>query len=61
MVVCKGHVMLVERLRSRPRMARVDGFLTVEECDHLIRVAQESNLLHRSLTAAPTLGAPLPS
>lgn len=43
--------MLVQPLRASPRMARISGFLTHEECDFLIALAKKSDRLHRSYTA----------
>jgi prolyl 4-hydroxylase len=48
---CAGNVMLLERVRLHPRMARIHGFLTHEECDRIIEHAKGSGQMHRSYTA----------
>ena len=40
-VVSRGHAMRVERLRPSPRMAMVHGFLSPEECAHVIARARD--------------------
>ena len=40
-VVSRGHAMRVERLRPSPRMALVHGFLSPEECAHVISRARD--------------------
>ena len=62
-VVCRGHAMRVERLRPKPRMALVHGFLSPEECATVIGRARghmAPSVVVRSeealtLTLTPTL------
>ena len=43
-VVLGNHCMYVKRVLDDPRVARVDGFVTDEEADHLISIAHERGL-----------------
>ena len=48
-VVSRGRVLHVRRLRPEPRMAYVSGFLSLEECNHIIALGRNGGELHPSL------------
>jgi hypothetical protein len=47
-VVCRGQPIQVRRLRPEPRMAHVRGFLSADECAHIIALSQASGEMHPS-------------
>jgi len=47
-VVSRGRVLHARRLRPEPRMAYVSGFLSPEECEHIIALGRAGGELHPS-------------